>query len=679
MLILGVQGLLADETGCLMRRPSRCSGAAVLVRDGELVCAVEQGRLGGHARGVDVPTEAVRLCLDRLDLRLCDVDFIAVDIDEHTAELHAMTRYLDDPASQSLGARQRIAEPFEREFGVAVAHKLRFCDHHLAHAWSAHGASGRDRTLVAVFEGAERARSGALYLGTGDELRMLRDFAGAQSMVGFISNVSRLLGCTAGDPANALALAAQGDPTVYGDLMRSLYQLLPKGHFHLADPVQQLRRMERAGVLESARRQGESFTQRHANIAAALQCAVDEILGHVLGHFRCETGVRTLCMAGELTLDAGLNGRLLQSNEFDEVFVQPVGDDAGCALGAALAVHRVERSLAPGAYVGPVPCLSHLSLGPEVVPGNGLEEAIEGWRPFVTVTPCEDVAQAAASWVAEGAIVGWAQGRSEFGPRPLGHRSILADPRVARNSMRVQQLLKRAGPQRPCHVSIPAQRLSEYLVMPATKADHGFGTFALEVRQAARGSLAAATHVDGTASVHAVDRARNRLFWELLEAFGSLTGVHALLNAPLGQGLDAHAGALDDVLVCLLTSGLDALVMDRFLVRKKAHLWTADTVGRLAPLLPLGHSLVQACARGPAGAVVPTFTVESSRPAGRPEAMAVEPFVWRVLHRADGCTPLDALMTFAGIVDTRSRHAVVEAMLKLWAQRLVMLCPVRAG
>src|SRR6185436_19009401 len=189
------------------------------------------------------------------------------------------------------------------------------------------------------------------------------------------------------------------------------------------------------------------FTQQHKDLAAALQQALEEIVLHVLRHYRQATGLRNLCMAGGVAHNCTMNGKILYSGLFDDIFVQPAAHDAGCALGAALLAYQ---------EIGPLSNdqVQHVYWGTDIGDDASIAQHLLAWNPFIAFEKSPDIARHTAQLMAEGAVVGWMQGRSEFGPRALGNRSILADPRPQQNKHRTNQMVKKREGYRPFAPSV---------------------------------------------------------------------------------------------------------------------------------------------------------------------------------------------------------------------------------
>lgn len=649
--------------------------AAVLLEDGVLVAAVEEERLNRIKHSNHFPARAIRFCLSRRQLSLQDVDFIATNFEESVVDFWAQLDLLDDARTPNpTSGRQMLGALFAHEFGVDVSAKLRFCKHHLAHAWSAYAPSGFDRSLVLVLDGEGDNRSGMVLQSAGGELTVLREFDLSQSLGEFYTQTIKLLGYNRFDEYKVMGLAPYGDATVYAPLFERCYRLLPDGGYQLENPLTWFGCFEQAGLLKQARRKGEPFTQTHKDLAAALQLTLERIVLHILTHFRQTTGLRKLCLAGGVAHNCTLNGKALYSGLFEQVYVQPAAHDAGGALGAALSVWQDEAKRAaarPKAF-----SLPHLFWGTDCGNDSAIERTLARWQGLVSYEWLDNCAAQTARLLADGAVVGWVQGRSEFGPRALGNRSILADPRPAENKQLINQMVKKREGYRPFAPSVLAERVAEFFVVPPEQRAFPFMIFVLDVVPERRAELGAITHVDGTARVQTVDRATNPRYWELIHAFGELTGVPLLLNTSFNNNVEPIVDSVEEALTCFLTTGIHYLVIGNFLVRKPAVLTTAPAWAQLVPQLPPGRRLVKRWHKRGAGQLETVWEVESlaSRFFGQP-TVAVSAETFALLEAANGKHTLAQLCAASGLADEQ-RAAVWAQLLTLWEQRAVTLRPV---
>jgi carbamoyltransferase len=448
--------------------------------------------------------------------------------------------------------------------GARLDEKIRLVEHHVGHAMSAFGPSGFSDALIFTADGFGDGISGCVLEGRDGQLTSTRGTFSVEDSLGrFYSSVLRFLGYSPGDEYKAMGLAPYGDRSRYRHFFSALYTLLPDGAFAFTTPNHE-GMTERLAALGAARDPGDSFGRVHVDVAAALQEAFETIVFHIISHHRRQTGHRNLCLAGGTAQNSTSNGRLLASGLFERIYVQPAAHDAGIALGAALHLWASERPPERVLFSGP----DHIYWGPELPDASDMAVTLRSWGEFIRFERCSDVFAATAALLAEGAIVGWIQGRSEFGPRALGNRSVLADPRRAENRDLVNNAVKLREQFRPFAPSVLEESAAEFFTLsPGQRLP--FMTFVTDVREDRRALLPAVTHVDGSARVQTVARADNERFWRLLHAFADLTGVPVLLNTSFNRDGEPIVDSLEDAIVCFLTGGLDILVAGDCIVRKR--------------------------------------------------------------------------------------------------------------
>jgi carbamoyltransferase len=468
MLTLGLAGGLDPVHEARLDSPENFTydGAAVLVEDGTVIAGIEEARGDRIRRSNKFPVAAIRFCLEQRGARPEDLDRIAYYVPEDAAN-HLLSRlYLARPEIElRLDARNLLAATLGRDLGAKIdPAKLRFFDHKLTHAAGAMAHSGFDEALVLVLDNsgglfrARRDEEGAIHL---DELVAIPP---ARSTTRLCQTLLPFLGLSHQDDQKMVAMAPHGDPAAFRPLFRSLYELLPDGGYTL--------RLERAaqfvGKLEPRGKQGPG--QQHNDFAAALQEVQEEIVLHLLRHHREATGIPFLCMAGGIVENSRTNGKVLYARLFDEVFVHPAPTDAGCALGAALMASEDAGRPSPRQR------LRHVSWGTDA--DADAEAELERWRGFLTFERSTDVAREAAGLLARGELVGWVQGRSEFSPRSLGSRSVLADPRPAENRARVDQALHRPAGSVAVEPSLLEEEAGEFFALPDGTSSFPYMAFA---------------------------------------------------------------------------------------------------------------------------------------------------------------------------------------------------------
>lgn len=678
MIVLGVHGGTKrddedNRTGFIMH-----DSAAILLRDGQILSAIEEERLNRIKHTNCFPLGAIKYCLHENDITLSDVDRIAVNNAEHMVDLSAKRSFLANAHLKGpANGRSYLANLFAREFGIDVSDKIRFCRHHTAHAWSAYALSGYQDSLILVLDGDGDNLSGTLLTADGDKMSRLWEYSIDQSLGNFYTDIIALLGYGRFDEYKVMGLAPYGNPDTYRPLFEKLYRLLPGGNYQILSSDMTMMRLIDAGLVDKARRKGEPFTQTHKDIAAALQATLETIVLHILRHYQKQTNQKRLCFAGGVAHNCTLNGKILYSGMFDHVFVQPAAHDAGGAIGAAISVFYEE-----GSENRPQK-LKHLFYGTDVAHkgrATGGEDPVRGilaqWSEFLSFERVDCITSKTAKLLAEGSVVGWIQGRSEFGPRALGNRSILADPRPASNKLLINQMVKKREEYRPFAPSVLEESLNEFFEAPSTQAEYPFMIFVLKVREQFRELLGAITHVDGTARVQTVSRQSNPKYWTLIKEFQKLTNVPILLNTSFNNNAEPIVESVEDAIVCYLTTGLHYLVIGDYLACKKQLGDRRVALEVLVPSLPSSRRLVKRKARSAGGRADTVFEIEGtmSHLFARP-VVEVSSDVFSVLMRADGKKTLEQLFEGNGAKDESCRARVREEIHDLWTERIIILRP----
>ncbi|GLZ29251.1 nodulation protein NolNO [Lentzea sp. NBRC 105346] len=648
MLVLGLNGNLSAAGADVVPGLSELylhDAAACLVRDGELVAAVEEERLNRIKKTTKFPAAAIRECLDIAGATPHDVDAVGYYFPESFVDgiLHRL--YLERPGVPVRYSRELIHERLRADLGWELGDAdLRYVPHHLAHGLSTYVRSGMDEALVVIMDGAGERGSITIFHGRGPELTELCTYPIRSSLGLFYLDGTRLLGYGFGDEYKVMGLAPHGDPGVYRGIFETLYTLAPDGRYELSAGMPVINRLAEAfhaaGI--PPRRKGEPFSQVHQDIAAALQETTEKIAMHVLRHWARATGLHRLAFGGGVAHNSTLNGRILASGLFDEVFVHPASHDAGSSEGAALAV-AWER----GDRAWPQPRLRSASLGPGL---GDPEPVLKAWSALVDFERPDDIIDTTARLLADGNVVGWAHGRSEFGPRALGNRSILADPRPASNRTRINAMVKKRESFRPFAPVVTAEAAADWFDLPDAVGYHDFMSFVVPVRGS---SLGAVTHVDGSARVQVVSAGSR--FHRLVARFGELTGTPVLLNTSFNNNAEPIVQSISDVLTCFLTTDLDVLVVEDWVVRKRSLPSLADFVLEFRPVTKLVRC-------GSAAGV--TYEIHLDYATG-PRA-EVSLGMYELLARADGRTSLGEL----GFSST-----LLPELIELWQQRFFVLRP----
>ena len=518
--------------------PMSWNNAACVLRAGELVAFAEEERLirVKHAHGV-APLRALEACLRAAGCTLAEVDAIAVGWDlalARTRKERAIWEYL------LKGLPLKPEDP-----------RLRHVRHHLAHALSAYYPSGWDRAAIVTLDGSGEQEAGLIAKGEGDEVRVLRSLPGTGSFGYLYGKVTEALGFTAhADEGKVMGLAAYGKAD-------------PKGLDCVdleADPPQvNKRRLRRFLEGLTPRAPDAPLTDAHRDLAATLQAVFAEALIRTVRLAVQEAGSRDVCLAGGCALNCAANGALLRSGAVDRLFVQPAAHDAGTALGAAFEVFRDVVGVRPDVT------FRHAYFGPDL-DADEADRTVAHAR-FPGARKPADLPATVAALLASGKIVGWCRGRAEVGPRALGARSILADPREATMKDRLNQL-KGREPWRPYGPTILADAAAEYVEGAGVASP--FMLVAMPASTAAKARIPAAVHVDGTLRPQTLPREVNPALYDTIARFRDRTGVAAVVNTSFNLAGQPMVSSARDALTTFTASGLDALVLGDWVLEKAA-------------------------------------------------------------------------------------------------------------
>ncbi len=670
MLVLGLHAAMLSRSH--EPRPSDgvpCHDAtAVLVGDNELIAAIEEERLDRVKHSGFFPVRAIRACLEIAGVGLEQVDAVAMGCSANLIEAMAFGRTFTDPHSEVCSGAERVARLIAEGVGTpgvapALASRMRFVGHHLAHAASAHYASGFEEALVLTLDGVGDGVSGSVYRTEGGQLRCLKEWRNDESLGHWYITMIRPLGYTRFDEYKVMGIAPYGDPERFAYQVRALYQLRPNGDYRLRPPHEILRRWRSMGLVAQFRRRGEPFSQVHKDWAAALQRGLEDIVLHVLRHYQQSTGLTRLSIAGGVAHNCSMNGRIYYSGVFERIFVQPAAHDAGTALGAAW--HTLAQEAPSSGKTMPSLYLGRDVGAPEI------DAELERWSRFISVEQPKSVCERTAELLVEGEVVGWVQGRSEFGPRALGNRSILADPRPATNKSRINGMVKKREGYRPFAPSVVEERLADFFEVRPDVAVLSHMIFVVEVRPEQRQTLAAVTHVDGTARVQSVSETDNPRYHALLTAFGERTGVPILLNTSFNNDREPIVDSVGDAITAYLTTSIDHLVVgDRIVGRSSA---AADPVSYLQLVVGLrsAHVLVR---RAQGEGVGWSYSIESTGGTRfGPTSVEVSLPVFQLLSACDGVRTAAELAR--AVVPDLELAAVAAELVALWDRRAVVLAP----
>lgn len=566
------------------------NASAAIVCDGRLVAAVEEERFNRVKYAAGFPAQAIRYCLREAGLELKDIDHVAVPRNPYARlgtklfyaiRMPSFARERMKVLVKFTGIPEALAQAFDTD-PAKLAAKFHRVEHHQAHLASAFFVSSFERAALLSADGLGDFAS--TMWGSGDGSRMKIDGAIAfpHSLGLFYSAVTQYLGFLKfGDEYKVMGLAAYGEAEqleAFRDIVRANgngfrldleyfthHQTGPEMSWAEGDKTPTLSKMFSEAMekkLGPKRNPDEPLEQRHRNLASALQTRLEEVYLGMLKKLAERTGLKAVCLAGGVAFNCVANGKIFDQTGFEQIYVHPAAGDAGLAVGAAFYVwHQILRK--PRSFV-----MDHAYWGPgytrEAIRGaldaHGLKKT--GCR--VEELAEDNLMQRTAAIVADGEILGWFQGRAEWGPRALGNRSIVADPRRPEMKEILNQRIKHREIFRPFAPSILAESTGEWFEKSHPSP---FMTLAYSVRPEKRAKIPAPTHVDGTGRLQTVTREANPRYWSLIKAFERITGVPVVLNTSFNDNepiVCRPAEALD----CFQRTQMDALVLGDFLITR---------------------------------------------------------------------------------------------------------------
>ena len=570
------------------------NASAAVVCDGKLIAAVEEERFNRIKYAAGFPAQAIRYCVKEAGLKLEEIDHVAVPRNPYARlgtklfyalRMPSFARGRAKVLAKFIGVREALAAAFDSD-PKTIAAQFHRIEHHRAHLASAFFVSPFERAALLSADGLGDFASTMWGSGSGNRMEIADAIAFPHSLGLYYTAVTQYLGFLKfGDEYKVMGLAAYGEPErleAFRDIVRFdtngngngfrlgleyfvHHRTGPEMSWAEADKTPTLGKLfseEMSRRLGAARSPEEPLEQRHRNLAASLQARLEEVYLGMLGKLAKATGLKSICLAGGVAFNCVANGKIFDSTPFEQVYVQPAAGDAGLAVGAAYYVWH-QKLGKPRSFV-----MDHAYWGPgfsaaeirAALEASGI--AREGY--IVAELPEQELARQAAAIIADGKILGWFQGRAEWGPRALGNRSIVADARRADMKDILNRRIKHREIFRPFAPSILAEATGEWF---AKSHPSPFMTLAYAVRPEKRGLIPAPTHVDGTGRLQTVTREANPRYHALISAFRDLTGVPVVLNTSFNDN-EPIVCRPEEAIDCFLRTKMDALVLGDFLVTR---------------------------------------------------------------------------------------------------------------
>ena len=598
--------------------------AAALIEDGRIVAAAQEERFSRRKHDAGFPAAAIASCLERAGVPLEAVDrvvfydkpFLKFERLLETSLAFAPRGFRSFTLAAPVWIREKLFQKdlMRRRLAAAApsadwGERLLFAEHHQSHAASAFYPSPFPEAVVLTMDGVGEWATTSVGVGRGTALEIEREIHFPHSLGLLYSAFTAYTGFRVNSGEyKVMGLAPYGEPRYAGEILEHLVDLKPDGSFRLdldyfdyCTGFRMTSRRFESRFGGPARRPEEPLTGRHLDLAASVQAVVEEAVLRLTRSLRRETGIPRLCLAGGVALNAVANGKVRRDGRFDEVWVQPAAGDAGGALGAALvASHRLfgapragvsGKAPAPPAggdarrrAAAPADAMQGAFLGPEYG-DREIAAALRAAGARYEEMGEAELIEAVVEALAAGAAVGWFQGRMEFGPRALGNRSILADPRSPAMQRTLNLKIKRRESFRPFAPSVPGGEAADWFdldgaspymvfvesvrrerLLEVAEGEEGAG---LDQLRTPRSVIPAVTHVDGSARVQTVHEETNPKFHALLGAFGAKTGCPVLVNTSFNVRGEPIVCSPEDALRCFLGAGLDALAIGNCFLRRE--------------------------------------------------------------------------------------------------------------
>ncbi len=587
MLVLGISAFYHDS-------------AAALIRDGEIIAAAQEERFTRKKHDPDFPAHAIAYCLKEAKVGAAAIDrvvfyekpFLKFERLVETYLAFAPDGFASFRKSMPLWIGEKL---FQRDLllrelkeidpALGDKAKLRFCEHHFSHAASAYYPSPFQSALVLTMDGVGEWATTSAAIGEGADLRITREIHFPHSLGLLYSAFTYYTGFKVNSGEyKVMGLAPYGEPRFAQLIFEHLIDVKDDGSFRLnQDYFGYCTGLTMTNARFDAifggppRRASEPLEQRHMDLAASVQAVTEEVVLRLTRALASESGQRNLCLAGGVALNCVANGKILRDGKFDEIFVQPAAGDAGGALGAALAVYFQENQGAAIKNAKRPDAMHGAYLGPSYAQSE-IEDRLKAAGAVFTVVDDAQLIEKTAAALAAGQAVGWHQGRMEFGPRALGNRSILGDPRSPTMQKALNLKVKYRESFRPFAPSVLREKVADWfeldadspymlLVAPVKEqrcrkmSEAELALFGIDKLNVQRSDIPAVTHVDYSARVQTVHPETNPRYHALITRFEALTGCPVLINTSFNVRGEPIVNTPEDAFRCFMGSEIEYLAV----------------------------------------------------------------------------------------------------------------------
>jgi carbamoyltransferase len=572
MVILGINAFHGDSSACILI-------------NGEIIAASEEERFRRIKHWAGFPSEAIKFCLGEANIDITQVDYITISRDPsanlHKKIVHSVKNLVSVKALKDRLANSKkvvsVKGELSKIFNISedsINAEVRNIEHHRSHMASAFFASPFKESAILSIDGFGDFTSTMIGTGKDNKIEVLDSVIYPHSAGIFYTSLTQFLGFPHyGDEYKVMGLAPYGEPK-YAEELKKIILFKNNGLFELeikyfthakegvtmswenGDPhIESIFSEELEKLLGPARKNGEELTQKHKDIATSVQRVTEELIFHILNHLQKRTGLENICIAGGVAQNSVANGKILEQTSFKNIYIPSAGHDAGTALGSALWLYNHllgEERLAPiyNAYTGSKFSNSEIEtfLKTENIEYKKLNE--------------NELFDVVSDALIDGKVIGWFQGRAEFGPRALGHRSIIVDPRRSDAKELLNSKIKRRESFRPFAPSIIEEYVPEYF----EKTDKvPFMEKVYPIRKEKHAEIPAVTHVDGTGRLQTVEKGDR--YYDLIEKFRQKTGTPILLNTSFNEN-EPIVNTPKEALDCYLRTDMDMIVLENCVISR---------------------------------------------------------------------------------------------------------------
>ncbi|OGZ63873.1 MAG: carbamoyl transferase [Candidatus Staskawiczbacteria bacterium RIFCSPLOWO2_01_FULL_40_39] len=556
--------------------------SACIIKNGKLLAAVEEERFSRIKRGKQalinnpdvLPKEAINYCLDIAQIPLKRVNYIGLSFSpkERLKNINVDSYYMPGNWGSERGERlfykkiTRVPLLLNHLAGEDLSRKIRWIPHHICHASSAFFVSPFSKSAILSIDGIGELSSTWMGYGKNNAIQVLKEIYYPNSLGFLWEKISKYLGFTEYDASKIMGLAAYGNPRRFYKIFQKIVQLKADGEFTVDNSIMRFR-MDDFSQLEDLFKTPKEIrrplkpTKNHKDIAAALQAITDDVVIHLVTFLSKKTGSKNICLAGGVALNCVSNSLLLKNSICKNLYVQPAANDAGTALGAAYYIWHQELNK-PRSFI-----MENVYWGPKY---SDLE-IISALKKFKisSYKKTTDITEKVAEKLSEGKIIGWFQGREEWGPRALGNRSLLADPRRKDMKEILNERIKRRESFRPFAPSVLKEFLSSWF------KEHRWGKSLsaefmevnFDAKKIKQKKIPSVIHIDGTGRLQVVSKKTNPLYHKLIYQFYKRTGVPIVLNTSFNDN-EPIVCSPEDAIKTFKRTKMDYLAIGNYLVSK---------------------------------------------------------------------------------------------------------------